>query len=505
MDPFNPNKEDLKECADTLRNGGLVAFPTETVYGLGANALDPHAVAGIFEAKGRPQDNPLIVHVSRVEQLPLLVERIDSRASQLIERFWPGPLTLLFPKKEIIPDIVTAGLPLVAVRMPDHPVAQTLIDLAGVPIAAPSANLSGKPSPTRAEDVLLDLGGKIHFVVDGGAADIGVESTVLDISGKVPRILRPGGISREELEEVLGPVDVVESTNAEVKGPVPSPGMKYTHYAPRAPVYLAKGSPEEQREQVILFALRSILNGKKVLALASSENYGSYSFIEKRYSERFHAVDLGSRKDLAPVAAKLFSSLRYADVLGVDAVVSETFPTQGLGLAINNRLERASGGRQVTDGKKPFTVMMVCSGNTCRSPMAEALMRKMWEDAGAPFPLYVFSRGTAAMLGFPASSEALNVMNKRGIDLSAHISWPVSQDDMAKADMVIAMTKSHKGALMSQFPQYSHKIWTLSEIAPDEVQGDVDDPIGKGLEAYEKTALTLEKGIAALIKRLTLA
>jgi len=504
VDPFNPDERVLETCASLLRSGGLVAFPTETVYGLGANALDARAVLKIFQAKGRPQDNPLIVHVARMEQVEPLVQDIGPTARRLIEAFWPGPLTLLFRKREIIPPEVTAGLPLVAIRMPDHPVAHRLIDLAGVPIAAPSANLSGRPSPTTAQDVLQDLSGKIDLIVDGGPANIGVESTVLDISGPRPRMLRPGGVSREELEAILGHVDIVETAGEPSERPLPSPGMKYTHYSPRALVFLAKGPPHEQKQAVLLAGLRWVLADKKVVVLASSENLEAYEALEKTYPARFRVLELGSRDDLAPVAARLFSSLRFADVLQADIVISETFPTTGLGLAIANRLERASGGKELSfPGLRPFTVLMVCSGNTCRSPMAEGLLTKLWRDAGEPFPIKVISRGTNAFPGFPASPEAVSVMKGRGIDLSGHSSWPVAEKDLADADIVIAMTRSHKGTLLTRFPQHSHKIWTLSELVPAEVPGDVDDPLGKGQDFYDRTAAVLERGLLALIKRLS--
>jgi len=263
VDPFSADEDALAFCAGVLRSGGLVAFPTETVYGLGANAFMPESVERIFHAKGRPNDNPLIVHVSRLEGVYPLVREIPKTAVKLMETFWPGPLTLLFSKSDKIPAVVTAGLDTVGIRMPDHPVAQRLIDLAEVPIAAPSANLSGKPSPTTFEAAVADLKGKVDVIVDGGPAGIGVESTVLDISGSLPTILRPGGLSAEDLESVLGKVQVVTETVG--KMPALSPGMKYKHYAPNADVFLALGSPDEQAETVRFHAAKLLLSGKRVL------------------------------------------------------------------------------------------------------------------------------------------------------------------------------------------------------------------------------------------------
>ncbi|QUL97910.1 MAG: threonylcarbamoyl-AMP synthase [Candidatus Fermentithermobacillus carboniphilus] len=500
VDPLNPDEEVINFAAGILREGGLVAFPTETVYGLGANALDPEAVEKIFRAKGRPQDNPVIVHVSRPEGIKPLVTGVPPLAQKLMDMFWPGPLTLLFPRSSLVPSVVTAGLPLVAIRMPDHPVAQRLIDVAGVPVAAPSANTSGRPSPTSADEVYSDLNGKVDIIIDAGPTNIGVESTVLDVSGAIPRILRPGGVSREELVEALGRVEVAEEFK---DGVPPSPGMKYRHYAPCVEMYLARGDSQLQRKTILAESVRQISRGKNVAVLASSENLPHYASFQRAFPGKFLVIELGSRQDLSPVAARLFSSLRLCEKVGADIILSETFPVTGLGLAIANRLERASGGREIEDpSRRPLRVLMVCSGNTCRSPMAEGLMKKVWADMGQPFPLEVISRGTGAVPGLPASQEAIQVMKKRGVDLGTHVSRPVTVEDVEKADLVIAMTGAHKSALLSRFPQYADKIHTLAEMVPDKVKGDVSDPIGLGEKFYEKTAALLEEGLKSLAARM---
>jgi L-threonylcarbamoyladenylate synthase len=498
VDPFDPRDDLLVPCAESLRAGGLVAFPTETVYGLGGNALMPQAIGRIFDAKGRPQDNPLIVHVSRLESVGPLVKEISPTAARLMETFWPGPLTLLFPKSDLVPPVVTAGLPTVAVRMPDHPVANRLIDLSGVPVAAPSANISGSPSPTTFEATFSDLQGKVDFVVDGGPAGIGVESTVLDISGPIPVVLRPGGLSVEELSQVLGEVRVVTDIPA---GAPPSPGMKYRHYAPQAPVYLAYGDRDEQRRSIGIQAVKALISGKKAAVLASEENAPAYERLAQSYPGSFHVLELGSRVDLAPVAARLFSSLRYADRLGADLILAESFPEAGLGLAIQNRLQRASGGKAVPSAKDAaLNLLMVCSGNTCRSPMAEAMMRKMWADS-AP-RLRVWSRGTSAVPGSPASPEAQAEMSARGISLESHASAPVTEADLEQADLVVTMTLSHKKALVARYPAYKSKVRTLAEVAEGSVSGDVPDPFGRGQQAYGRTAETLKSGLTVLTDRL---
>ena len=336
----------LAEAARVIRGGGLVAFPTETVYGLGANALDPAAVGKIFVAKGRPGDNPLIVHIAREGELDRLVTRVPDRARPLLARFWPGPLTLIFPKQDHIPAETTAGLPTVAVRMPAHPVALALIDMAGVPIAAPSANLSGRPSPTTAQHVLADLAGRVDIVIDGGRTDVGVESTVLDVTVDPPVLLRPGGITREELEEFLPDLQV----DTGVGGLPPredfrprSPGMKYTHYAPEAEVVVVEGPVEAVQEKIRDLARFYREQGLKVGIMASRETAAAYGEGE--------VLVVGGRGELASVAANLFACFRRFDALGVDIILAEGFEAVGLGLAIMNRLRKAAGYRIVKAGE----------------------------------------------------------------------------------------------------------------------------------------------------------
>ena len=237
----------LLEAAEILKNGGLVAFPTETVYGLGANALNEEAAKKIYAAKGRPSDNPLIAHISCMEELPAIVKEIPEAGRKLAEKYWPGPLTMIFPKKDIVPYGTTGGLDTVAVRMPVDPVANCLIHLAGVPIAAPSANTSGRPSPTKAEHVIEDMDGKIEMIIDGGAVGIGVESTIVDVSGEIPTLLRPGAITIEMLRETLGQVDIDPVILGPVSGDIKpkAPGMKYRHYAPKADMTLVEGDMDK--------------------------------------------------------------------------------------------------------------------------------------------------------------------------------------------------------------------------------------------------------------------
>ena len=327
----------LLEAAESLSNGHLVAFPTETVYGLGADALNPRAVKKIFEAKGRPSDNPLIVHIAELSQLPLLVRDIPPHAKVLMETFWPGPLTLVFKKSSKVPDCITAGLDTVAVRMPENPTALQLIKQSGASVAAPSANLSGRPSPTTAQHVAEDLMGRIDYIIDGGPCTVGVESTVLDITAPVPIILRPGGITCEMLERVLGPImsDTVLEVQKDQKPR--SPGMKYRHYSPRAGLVLVEGDTEKVVERINTLTLEKQQEGRKIGILTCSENMG-----------RFLGdviIPAGSLHEPSTLAAGLYQALRKFDETDVDIIYSEAFCEKGIGQAIMNRLKKAAGGK----------------------------------------------------------------------------------------------------------------------------------------------------------------
>lgn len=314
----------IRVAAAILRKGGLVAFPTETVYGLGANALDAVAVRKIFEAKGRPVDNPLIVHIASRKQLAQVVHSIPAGAGILIDFFWPGPLSLVLPRSQHIPAVVSAGLPSVAVRMPDHKEALALISAAGVPVAAPSANRSGRPSPTSYRHVLDDLSGRIDAVIKSDFCRVGVESTVLDLTGSRPVILRPGGVSREELERVSGQKIYLAGIKDISKRPI-SPGMKYRHYSPKAPLYLITGSEYRRRRLISAFEDFYRRRGKKVGVL---ETFMGGSSILKHDEGLF--------------ASRLYEALRAFDRLGVTVILAEEKSTAGIGLAVMNRLRKAA-------------------------------------------------------------------------------------------------------------------------------------------------------------------
>ena len=329
-------KEGIKKAAGIIKKGGLVAFPTETVYGLGANGLDENAVPKIYEAKGRPSDNPLILHISEFDEINSIVKEIPKTALILAEEFWPGPLTMVLKKSDIVPYRTTGGLESVAVRMPSNKIARELIKASGVPIAAPSANSSGRPSPTKASHVLYDLDGKIDLVIDGGAVDIGLESTIVDVTGDVPVILRPGFITEEMLSEAIGRVEideVVKSLSPDKDLKPKAPGMKYRHYAPKGRMTIYKGKPEKVVERINEELAKSA--GKKTAVLATDET--------KMYYKADVVISVGSREDGESIARNLFDVLRRFDDVGAEVIFSEGFDENKLGFAIMNRLHKSAG------------------------------------------------------------------------------------------------------------------------------------------------------------------
>lgn len=325
----------IEKAAHILSDGGLVAFPTETVYGLGANAYNPEAAKKIYEAKGRPSDNPLIIHISDMDMLTDVCCSVPSLAKELASRFWPGPLTLILPKGKRIPYEATGGLDTVAVRLPSHKTALRLIRKCGFPIAAPSANSSGKPSPTRASHVAFDLSGKIDMIIDGGPCEIGLESTIVDVTGDMPAILRPGFISGEDVRKLAENVSALISEPEIVK----SPGTKYKHYSPKASVTLVLGEPEPVARKIEELIRGAEAAGKKAGALVTDE--ARYLYGEG------HIISVGSAADMEEVARNLFKALRKCDFYGYDEMFSIGFNDAGLGAAVMNRLAKAAGNRVI--------------------------------------------------------------------------------------------------------------------------------------------------------------
>ena len=332
--------EKLAEAAEILAAGGTVAFPTETVYGLGANALDETAVAKIYEAKGRPSDNPLIVHIASEDQLDGIVREVPEKARAVMAACWPGPVSIIMKKDPRVPDRVTAGLDTVAIRMPENPEARVLLSRCGCPVAAPSANLSGKPSPTRPEHVLHDLEGRVDGIVLGRNCDVGIESTVLDLSTEPPVILRPGIVTAEDLNALIGEVRVA-SNSAKNESVPKAPGMKYTHYAPEAPLILYRGTGDTLWQMIRDRAESELAAGRRVGLMLSSEHLNAaLETFGNSPDCRIH--DLGSIREPKQAAQLIFDILRSLDREGVDLILGETFEEAGVGFSVMNRLTKAA-------------------------------------------------------------------------------------------------------------------------------------------------------------------
>lgn len=343
VDRKNLISKDFEKAAELLRQGQLVAFPTETVYGLGGNALDETAARRIYEAKGRPSDNPLIVHIADMNALDELAVEIPKEGYQLADAFWPGPLTMIFKKSEVVPYSTTGGLDTVAIRMPSDPIAAMLIQESGLFLAAPSANSSGRPSTTKAEHVIEDLSGKISMIIDGGAVDIGLESTIVDLSGEKPMILRPGFITKEQLSDVIGDVEYDRAVLKREKNEnvvAKAPGMKYKHYAPKGELTIYEGDMSNVITRI---------NQESKVKADLGESIGILATDETKHCYQYGIVkSIGSRSDEKAIASHLFDILREFDTLGISYIYSESFGDNNLGQAIMNRLLKAAGYHIIT-------------------------------------------------------------------------------------------------------------------------------------------------------------
>lgn len=338
VDRNHMDKEILQEAGKVLASGGLVAFPTETVYGLGGDGMKEDAAARIYAAKGRPSDNPLILHIADISALRELAAEVPELAYRLAEKFWPGPMTMILKKSIAVPYATTGGLDTVAVRMPSDEIAREIIRASGTYIAAPSANLSGRPSPTTAQHVAEDLSGRIEMIIDGGASDIGLESSIIDLSGEVPMILRPGFITKEDFEQVTAEVEydkAVLATKPQESVVAKAPGMKYRHYAPKGQITIVEGSPERVAETINRYVAQEEARGGCVAVLCAEES-------KSRYHCR-HIFSLGSLKSETEISAHLFAVLREFDTERIPVIYSESFEHTRLHQAIMNRLRKAAG------------------------------------------------------------------------------------------------------------------------------------------------------------------
>lgn len=338
----NIDMEAIAKAGQIIRDGGLVAFPTETVYGLGADALNAEAAAKIYAAKGRPSDNPLIAHIAGIDMLKPLVKEIPAVAERLMEAFWPGPMTLIFNKSDVVPKGTTGGLDTVAVRYPNHPIAQALIKAAGVSVAAPSANLSGKPSPTLGEHVIDDMNGRIDMIIDGGMVGMGLESTIIDVTVTPPMILRPGFITEEMIKKVVGEIETDKAIFAKPEAGLKpkAPGMKYRHYAPSADFTIYRGDAGKVAEKIIFSANEKANDGKKTGIITADQHLKLY---EGKIHNDIEVVSLGDLEKPETIANHLFKVLRDFDKMGCEYIYGEAFSQDNVGQAIMNRLTKAAG------------------------------------------------------------------------------------------------------------------------------------------------------------------
>lgn len=467
--------EVIREAGEILKKGGLVAFPTETVYGLGADALKEEAAKKTYEAKGRPSDNPLIVHIADYEDLRKIAVNIPAETDALAAHFWPGPLTMIFEKSDVVPYGTTGGLDTVAVRMPSDPIAAELIRAAGGFVSAPSANTSGRPSPTTAEHVLEDLGGKIDMVIDGGSVDIGLESTILDMTVDPPMILRPGAITADMFEEVIGPVSIDETIlGSESEKPPKAPGMKYRHYAPKARLAIVEGDLREEILAIRQLAYAASREGKKVGIIATDETLPFYKYGLVK--------NIGTRENEKTIARNLYRILREFDEEDVDTIYSESFAMQGIGKAIMNRLEKAAGhlrlsAASIVKEQKYRRVIFVSSTDSARGPMAAELLRQ--EDLEQEY--VIDSMGIVVLFPEPANQKAEAIMKSAGMTLEEHTSRQFNDENLQDDVLVLAINEAAKSKILAEYKN-AVNVYTLNEFAEDETE--IPDPYGKPLTAY---------------------
>ena len=481
----------IEVAGNLLKEGKLVAFPTETVYGLGANALDEEAAARIYSAKGRPSDNPLIVHIADWDALGLIVKEIPPEAKLLADKFWPGPLTMIFKKSDRVPYGTTGGLETVAVRMPSHPVAMKLIRAGGGYIAAPSANTSGRPSPTRAEHVKEDLDGRIDMILDGGEVNIGLESTIVDLSEGVPTILRPGYITKEMLEEVLGKVEVDQAIIRDDSNIVPkAPGMKYRHYAPKADLVVVEGEQALVTARINELVQEKQEHGMRVGVICTEETKDLYNADEIRSA--------GSRQDEESIARHLFAVLREFDELDVDCIYSESFEGPGLGQAIMNRLLKAAAHQVIHINKRGVSrlnrILFVSNSANIMGPMAEGIARRELEGVN----IEVRSRGLVVLFPEPVNQKAEAVMISNGIRMDGYMSKQLTREDMGDACLVLTLNEKQKERINEEYPEQK-LVYTLSEFSGVE---DTQNPYGGELTDYGRCFEQVEKMVKRTIARL---
>jgi len=483
----------VREAGQILGRGGLVAFPTETVYGLGADALNKDAARKIYEAKGRPSDNPLIVHVADLQALDEIIQNPPEALYELAYQFWPGPLTMIFKKTDIVPYETTGGLETVAVRMPEDLIAREVIIAGGGYISAPSANISGRPSPTTAGHVVEDMDGKIEMILDSGAVEIGLESTILDLTVQPPVILRPGAVTREMLLEVLPEVVSDEMRQITPEGTAPkAPGMKYRHYAPKAPLTIIEGTAKEEVKAIRQIAYEQNRYEKKVGIIATSETADKYPIGVVK--------TIGARENEKMIARNLYAVLRDFDGEDVDYIYSESFSSEGIGSAIMNRLGKAAGHRivkaqEITDLQKFRRIIFVSGSGNCRALMAAELLKNC--DLKQEYE--TAARGLVVLFPEPANAKAEEIMRQNGQSLDGYETKAFAEDDLDDDTLILTMEEGQKWKIFSEYEQAKH-VYTFYEYI-DESE-EVASAYGLPLEQYEILYKKLKSMIQKLANRL---
>lgn len=483
----------IEEAGEVLKTGGLVAFPTETVYGLGANALNEEAAKKTYEAKGRPSDNPLIVHIAETDALGAIAIDVSDKARQVMKNFWPGPLTLIFNKSNLVPLGTTGGLSTVAVRMPENEIARQLILAGGGYISAPSANASGRPSPTTANHVAEDLGGKIDMILDGGSVNIGVESTILDMTVEPPMILRPGAITKEMLEQVIGEVAVDETLlKADSTEAPKAPGMKYRHYAPNAELTIVTGEVEDVVKAIRQLTYAMTRQGLKVGIIATNETMQQYT--------NGIVKSVGTREYETSIAKNLYRVLREFDEEQVDIIYSEEFPSEGMGVATMNRLLKAAGyqmieAADIAKEQKFRKILFISNGDNSRGPMAAELLR----NQNLRQEYIIESRGLVVLFPEPANQKAEAIMKSQQMTLQGHEATLFTEDDLDDETLVLTVEEAQKWKIVSEYDNVKH-VYTLSEYVEDDRQ--VLSAHGQPLVGYGENFELLKELIIKLTDKL---
>lgn len=484
-------KNILQRAGEIIKDGGLVAFPTETVYGLGANAFNKDAINRIYTVKGRPSNNPLIVHIADKKDLAKIVSEVSLKAKKLINKFWPGPLTIILERNENIPLEVTGGLETVAVRLPDNNIARQIIRYSKGFIAAPSANLSGKPSPTKGTHVIDDFDGAIDMIIDGGDNDIGIESTIIDLSVEPPVILRPGFITKQDIEDVIGLVVDPSETDAENEKSPKAPGMMYKHYAPQAKLILVEGSKDIVINAINEFVEDDSSNGIRVGVITTGDT--------NSYNKKALVRQIAENDDIDIIGKNLYTVLREFDTYpDIKKIYSPTFSDAGFGAAVMNRLTKAAAGEiinvGVSDSRRDIkTVVFISDEDTSRGPMACAILKSCHEMKG----MNVLSRGLNVLFREPINAKVSEVLKSKGLDLGDYKSTELSEEDISIDTLYITMNLKEKIHILKKYPGVVY-IFTISEYI-GEKDDEVMTPFGENIEEYYKFFDIMEKKVLQMV------